>query len=203
LHAIDLKRLVLTASCIAVLACGGDDKAHVSAVCTGDQLESDLESAPFEGPGVSASGALQLAANTEYVVSSTYGVPKPGPDGAPITERYGQLFGAVQQQLSGQPGLLALKLATSERCGSGRTLAVWQSEEAMYDFVASDAHVAAMLAAQEGAAARLRGHALARKRCGRDGLLARHRRARQGCALNADLGSAAFVSIAGCTKRRV
>jgi hypothetical protein len=39
-----------------------------------------------------------------------------------------------------------MRLGTSEGCGSGRTMAVWNSEEEMYAFVTSDAHTAAMKA---------------------------------------------------------
>jgi heme-degrading monooxygenase HmoA len=44
---------------------------------------------------------------------------------------------------------LALQLASSAGCASGRTLAVWSSEDAMYEFVTSPAHAAAMAAADE------------------------------------------------------
>ena len=82
------------------------------------------------------------------MVSSTYGAPKPGPDGAP-TQRYLELFSAIEEQLQKEPGLVAMKLASSDSCGSGRTLAVWKSEEEMYDFVTSAAHLAAMQDADE------------------------------------------------------
>ena len=41
-------------------------------------------------------------------------------------------------------GLLGFALGGSERCGAHRTLTVWRDMAAMYAFVASDAHLAAM-----------------------------------------------------------
>lgn len=87
--------------------------------CAASELESDLDAQPFSGPGVDeASGELKLEPGKSYLVSSTYGVPLPGANGAPVTERYGQLFGAMQAQLEHQPGLLAMRLASSDGCGS-------------------------------------------------------------------------------------
>lgn len=134
--------------------CDDDDKTATdtgkSATCAHDILERDLNDDGPMGPAVDpATGELKLEAGKEYVVSSTYGIPKPGADGAPITARYLQLFTAIQEQLQHEPGLLALRLSQSDTCGSGRTLAIWKSEEDMYHFVTSDAHVAAMSAAQE------------------------------------------------------
>jgi heme-degrading monooxygenase HmoA len=123
----------------------GKDQA---AACRADALEADLEAAPLAGPGVDhATGKLRPPGPGEhYVVSSTYGAPKQDPA---ALERWGQLMEAIQAQLEVQPGLLALELASSSACASGRTLAVWSSEEAMYEFVTSPAHAAAMVAADE------------------------------------------------------
>jgi hypothetical protein len=44
---------------------------------------------------------------------------------------------------------LALQLAQSDACGSGRTLAIWESEEKMYEFVMSRAHLDAMIAVND------------------------------------------------------
>jgi len=136
--------------CAAAVACEDETVKSSSTRCAGGVLEADLESSGWMGAGVDAqSGALRLSAGRKYMVSSTYGVPVPGPGGAPVTEEYGQLFAAIEQQLATQPGLVALQLGSSSACGSGRTLAVWESEEAMYDFVISDAHSAAMAAVGE------------------------------------------------------
>jgi heme-degrading monooxygenase HmoA len=143
--------LISTLLSAATLAgCGEEGKGSKRERCTAAVLESDLELEGWMGPAVDpATKELALEAGKAYVVSSTYGVPRPGSDGAPVTERYLQIFSAVEQQLGREPGLLAMRLGQSERCGSGRTLAVWRSEEEMYDFVTSDAHLQAMKAADE------------------------------------------------------
>jgi heme-degrading monooxygenase HmoA len=117
--------------------------------CSADALEPDLDASPLQGPGVDSSGAVAFSANTTYVVSSTYGKPKPGEDGAPVTDRYLQLFGDIEEQLPRESGFIGLQLASSAACGSGRTLAIWRSEEEMYSFVSSPAHSAAMQAAHD------------------------------------------------------
>lgn len=142
------------AACASVGACAQDRDTNAAAqpqrLCTATTLEPDLEAAPLAGPGVNPdTGKLELPNGMHYVVSSTYGVPRPGPDGAGISPRYLTLFDAVSKQLEKERGLLAIALASSDSCGSGRTLAVWRSEETMYDFVTSDAHLAAMTAAPE------------------------------------------------------
>jgi heme-degrading monooxygenase HmoA len=141
--------LFLSGICAALLACGGENgnAPSQSPRCARDVLEADLEATPMSGVAVDDSGELNLESGRTYVVSSTYGAPVPGSDGAPVTEQYLELFSAVQVQLQQQPGLLAMQLASSEGCASGRTLAIWESEEAMYDFVISPAHAAAMAAA--------------------------------------------------------
>lgn len=131
-------------SMMAVVAACSDDQDKKPS-CTSAQLESDLEASPFMGPGADpVTGELKLTAGRQYMVSSTYGVPVRGPDGAPVTAEYGEIFAAVEQQLAKESGLVAFKLASSAACKSGRTLAVWDSEDAMYAFVVSPAHARAM-----------------------------------------------------------
>lgn len=132
--------------------CGSDADARSpddsAASCAGGVLEADLQAEPLSGPGVDpATGKLlPPPEGSSYTVSSTYGVPRPGDA---VKEKYVQYFGAIQEQLASQPGLVALQLAQSRSCGSGRTLAVWTSTEAMYDFVTSPAHLSAVDAAGE------------------------------------------------------
>ena len=122
---------------------------EASTSCSARTLEDDLEAEPPVGPSVDAeTSALRLESGVSYVVSATYGVPRAGADGAP-TAAYRALFGAVEAQLQRESGLLALQLGTSTSCRSGRTLAVWRSEEEMLHFVTSPAHLAAMRAAAD------------------------------------------------------
>lgn len=131
-------------------ACGEEEKGTRRERCTAAVLESDLELDGWMGPAVDpATKELALEGGKAYVVSSTYGVPRPGSDGARVTDRYLEVFRGVEQQLGRESGLLAMRLGQSQGCGSGRTLAVWRSEEEMYDFVTSDAHLTAMKEADE------------------------------------------------------
>ena len=117
--------------------------------CQHDVLESDISSSPWMGPAVDpATNQLTLEGAGPYIVSSTYGVPQLDANGD-IPPRYGQMFGAIQTQLATDPGLLAVQLSSSDECRSGRTLAVWRSEERMYEFVTSPAHLAAMSSVKE------------------------------------------------------
>lgn len=151
-----IRAAVLVLACGMVIAGCNDEaapsarsSAQAVASCNARVLEGDLEAAPPVGPAVdAASSTLQLESGVIYVVSATYGVPKPGTDGAP-TAAYRALFGAIEAQLQRESGLLALQLGTSSACRSGRTLAVWRSEEDMLRFVTSPAHLAAMRAAAD------------------------------------------------------
>jgi hypothetical protein len=105
--------------------------------CTRGTLESDLQAAPLEGPGVS-DGVLTPG---EYVVSSTY--LQIGTDAA-SRQLFEQLVAPVTAELQVRPGLLALSFGSSESCGTVRTLSVWEDDVAMLGFVTSTAHANAM-----------------------------------------------------------
>jgi heme-degrading monooxygenase HmoA len=141
--------LLLSWACVSAACDDEGARAPTKQACASGTLEADLDGTPWQGSAVDESGELMLSSGRSYMLSSTYGIPVPGPDGAPITEKYGQLLAAIQEQLMKQPGLLAFRLGSSDACRSGRTLAVWESEEAMYEFVASPAHAAAMAAVHE------------------------------------------------------
>lgn len=145
--------LILLFPVLASVGCDGDEKsssADPASGCAHDVLEADFEADDPIGPAVDpASGRVVLGPDQRVIVSSTYGAPQPGPNGSPFSERYQQVFAGIEQQLSGQPGLLALQLGNSKRCGTGRTLAVWRSEEEMYEFVTSRAHLDAMREAND------------------------------------------------------
>ncbi len=114
--------------------------------CPRGTLELDIAYTPRTGPKVDASGTLMPPPGDGYVVSTTFLRLRPGDEAG---KRFAELFGPVALQLQHQPGLEALQLATSANCGTARTLSVWSSLEAMYDFVASDAHQAAANAVSE------------------------------------------------------
>lgn len=143
--------------------CDGDDKDKDDARAPGasvddgcarggledDALEADLAndravpllaaSARWQGRGVDpATGAL---APGNYVMASTYIRQKLDPQ---TDEPLQELSEGVIRAMLESPGLVAFSVASSESCKSSRTFTVWESEEAMYEFVSSGAHAAAM-----------------------------------------------------------
>jgi hypothetical protein len=150
---------VLTLAGLSILACSSDsdsdsdsasDPESASATenqqatpslafagCERGMLEADFLAPPLAGPAL-RDGALPPG---EYLVSSTYLQldPAAGPQ-----QLFNDLIIPVATDLQTRPGLLALSLGQSKGCGVARTLAVWQDEMAMLNFVASPAHTAAM-----------------------------------------------------------
>lgn len=117
---------------------GGPDLAELY-----DCEEPDLIVAQaFGGPGFDPeTGQLLEPIADEYVVSTTQLLPKP--DEA-AQAAFLELTNGVVAQLMETPGFLGLSLAFEPSCGFARTLTVWESEEAMFAFVNSGAHVEAM-----------------------------------------------------------
>ena len=145
-----MRNLLCCLALLALPACDNDDEAPPATVqeapladCTRDSLEADLRSFPLTGSAVRADGTLEPG---RYVVSSTYLRLRPEPA---AQARFGELMGPISQSLQAQQGLVALQLATSERCGTARTLSVWRDEAAMYAFVVGDAHQAAIVSVEE------------------------------------------------------
>lgn len=125
---------------------GGDS---FPADCRAGSVEEDLAGAspnltPTElawmGPGVdSATGALMPQEGT-LIVSTTYLRLQPTDE---ARARFGELMNPILGDLFGNPELVAVQLALSERCGTARTLSVWRSVEGMFTFAASDSHATA------------------------------------------------------------
>jgi heme-degrading monooxygenase HmoA len=140
---------VLVALVVVFASCANDDTApsdrpepdpeeRESALCTKGKLEPDMMTT-FElaGPGVNPStGTL---APGDYHVATTYLALQPGK-----TETALELSGPVIESLFTSPGFVAVTTGGSVSCNTLRTLTVWASEEAMFAFVASPAHVRAM-----------------------------------------------------------
>ena len=132
---------------------GADDDSGSSsgsgdpfAGCSRDVLESDLSvfnaigmpGAPqWYGPGADADGALVDDGETQYIVSATYLALKPDAD----FDAFTQLNVANSMALYGNPGMVAIQLGFSMECVTARTFTVWESEEALMEFVGSDAHL--------------------------------------------------------------
>lgn len=134
----------IIASALFVLACANDDstpsevEGRQFALCSKGVLEADREiTLPHTGPGVDPSTGK--VAPGSYHVSTTYLALRPGKE--PLA---GELAGPVIESIFGMPGLVAVAASRSSSCAALRTLTVWQTEEAMFAFVASPAHVRAM-----------------------------------------------------------
>lgn len=110
--------------------------------CSRGALEQDFAAAPLAGAGV-VDGKLRAG---DYVISATYLQLRQEPA---AQQRFGELMGPIMAELQTRPGLVAISLGSSSRCGVARTLSVWQDDIAMFGFVASEAHGAAVSAVRE------------------------------------------------------
>jgi heme-degrading monooxygenase HmoA len=134
-------------SLLLAAACGGDDDddaaidAAPTDTCTRGVLEPDNEPVgPLAGPAVDPeTGELRDPPEAGYHVSTTYLQIRPD-----AQQLFGELVTPISQQLGSQPGLLAVQLTSSAECGTARTLTIWEDEGAMFGFVLSDAHEAAI-----------------------------------------------------------
>ncbi len=97
------------------------------------------EGRPLSGPGYDPETGLTGAPQASYVLHATQIYVKPEQQDA-----FFAAVGKVLVQLGQSEGLVAYGLATDDGCGVARTMGVWTSEEAMYAFVASGAHLEAM-----------------------------------------------------------
>jgi heme-degrading monooxygenase HmoA len=151
-----MRHLSLFAAITLCAACSGsDDKTtpgtptpspgDVEDGCARGALESDLGLTPMTGPKVDG-GTLMAPGNDGYVVSSTFLRLR---DSETSNKRFQELFSPILAGLADRPGMLAFQLGLSASCNTARTLSVWSSTEAMYEFVVSDEHMAAVNAVSE------------------------------------------------------
>jgi heme-degrading monooxygenase HmoA len=135
--------LPLSLAGLALAACGGDGDATEKPGCERGLLEADIEFAgPMAGPAVDpGTGELAAPPAAGYHVSTTY--LRLRPDDA-AQQRFNELVGPVTEQLATQAGLLGVQVSNADACGTARTMTLWQDEEAMFGFVFSDAHDAAV-----------------------------------------------------------
>jgi heme-degrading monooxygenase HmoA len=152
--------LLITAGTLGA-GCGGDDDDNPGSNssgasedgCSRAELEADLvgnDGAALAGQTKLAGPAVDPATGRlkpgNYVISSTY-LRMPRSEAAQA--RFGELVGPIAGALMTQQGLVAFAFSQSEACATARTLTVWESEEAMYEFVSSPAHRAAASAGRE------------------------------------------------------
>jgi heme-degrading monooxygenase HmoA len=124
-----------------------DDLYPATGECARGTLEPDFAWAYSAGPGWDAeAGALKPDLQGPFVVATTWLNQKTTPE---ALARFGELMGPVVGALQAQPGLLVVRLGQSSRCGTARTLTVWEDEASMYRFVVGEGHMAAIQAVDE------------------------------------------------------
>ncbi len=102
--------------------------------------ETDLEViVPWSGPGVTTPGDLGPLVKEQYLLHSTWAIPAPGKEQEFLSMAVA-VVGAAQQI----PGLVAVSASRSERCGSLRTIGIWESPTAMFELLAAPEHVDAV-----------------------------------------------------------
>jgi len=105
-----------------------------------DCEESDFEVIlPLTGPGVGPDGQLLELEQDRYVLHTTQMVARPEASQEALA-----LSIAVIGALNEIPGFVAVSASRSEACGYLRTLGIWESEQAMYQLLATPEHVVAM-----------------------------------------------------------
>ncbi len=102
------------------------------------------EAKPLSGPGYDPMTGFTGTPQATYVVSATQIFVKPEKQDAFFAQA-----GKVVAQLGETPGLVAFALGGDASCGDSRTIGVWESEDALYEFVGSGAHLTAMQQAND------------------------------------------------------
>ncbi len=122
---------------------GDGDKANtevdVDALYACDESDFTV-TVPFTGPNVDPNDGsfVELTAD-RYVIHTTHLIYKPE-----SLDEVLELSFDIFADIALRPGFLGMSTAGSERCTNVRTVGVWASEEAMYGFVAGEAHMVAM-----------------------------------------------------------
>lgn len=146
---------VLMVACLASPVACGDAPASDSGTDEGEPAdpdptlealaacdESDFGGTPFMGPSFDPeTGELAVALPSSYVVATTAGWARPEAE-------HQEALGSASEEVSGvvfeSPGLLGARFGGSEACGSARTLTLWESQEALMNFVWGEVHGGAM-----------------------------------------------------------
>jgi quinol monooxygenase YgiN len=93
---------------------------------------------PFVGPGIDGNDVTTDHPGP-FVFAVTYARTAPGNSG-----RFGDLVERIQDQLERSDGVVAWSLRADLPGRDNWTFSVWESEEAMWDFVTSETHVVAV-----------------------------------------------------------
>ena len=146
---------------LGLAACddGGNAEA-TDAAPTLDAAPIAADAAVDTGPDLAELIAAQRACEAETLVPPDLAGPgmDTPPDGPVIASatvlylnpgpasraKFNEVIGPIAVTLSTADGLLGMALTYDERCGVARTFTVWRDRAAMYGFVGSEAHVAAI-----------------------------------------------------------
>ena len=129
---------------IATSSEGGQSDTSASTTSDDEALydcdEADFEVIlPLNGPGVGPDGQLLALEHDRYVLHTTQMVARPEASQEALA-----LSIAVIGTLNEIPGFVAVAASRSEACGYLRTLGIWESEQAMYQLLATPEHTTAM-----------------------------------------------------------
>lgn len=123
--------------------------------CRADVLQPDLVSQgpdgmpldgiAWSGPGVDGATGLPIVP-AGALVATTYLQLRTSSE---AQAAFGEIAGPVAGTLQSAPGLVAVSLASSSSCATVRTLSIWENEDALIAFVASDAHATAIMRVAE------------------------------------------------------
>ncbi len=129
---------------VALLGCQGDSEPPSDeAPQTMPQCdEVDFAPTAFSGPGFNDDGLIAPVQDS-YMIGTTAVVINPEQE-----TRFFKLSGAVFATIADFDGFIGFSVGTSTVCGTARTLTAWRDEEAMFKFVVSDVHSAAMAETQ-------------------------------------------------------
>jgi heme-degrading monooxygenase HmoA len=97
------------------------------------------EAKPLSGPGYDPETGFVGTPQATYVIHTTQIYTRPEQE-----SEFMSTAGKVIAQLGSTEGLVAFTLGGDDGCGVSRTMGVWTSEEALYAFVQSGAHLEAM-----------------------------------------------------------
>ncbi|MFT3711612.1 MAG: hypothetical protein QM817_28580 [Archangium sp.] len=128
-----MNRLVLVAA-VVLSACG---PAAIDPSCTRSAIEPDSGGEGWKGSGL-VNGAIPPG---RYVISSTYIAMKPT---AEAQTGFQEVWTPLEKSLATTDGLIAYQTFGSTQCATARTIAVWRDEMAMFQFVGSPLHTAAI-----------------------------------------------------------
>jgi len=125
----------------------GNESTGAQVPCVEDDF---VVAGPFAGAQWDSEMGVTGEQQESYIAHSTFLEILPGED---ASAAFLQHFGASAAQLAVTPGVIGVQFGTSSECNTARTIGLWRSREDMLAYVFSGAHLEAMVAITEFAAA--------------------------------------------------